>query len=83
MAGINDGATRIARFVEPASADQESRHFVNRLLCRGQTDALQRTFHQRLQSFHAQCQVRPPPITDDRVNFIQDQRARRGEDLAA
>ena len=82
MPRVNDGATRIAYFIKPAGADQESCDFCNRLLGRGQTDALQRAFHQRLQSFHAQRQVRPAPIADHSMNFIHDQSARRGEDLA-
>ena len=70
-----------ACFVHSAAADQESRDFLNGFLRRGQTDALQRTFRQRGQSFHAQRQMRAAPVIHDGVNFIHDQRAGRAQHL--
>ena len=57
MSRINNGATRIAPFVQTARADQKPRHLLDRFLRRGQTDALHRRFREGLQTFHAQRQV--------------------------
>ena len=79
---INDGAGRPPIGQQHwAVSHEESSDFIDRLLRRGQADALQGRFHQSLQSFHGQRQVRPAPVADHRVNLIDDQCANRGEHL--
>ena len=83
MAGVHDGAARVARFLQASSANQKSRHLFNRFLCRRQTDALQRPFHQGLQPFHAQRQVRTAPVADHGMDLIHNQRAHRRQHIPA
>ena len=72
-----------------AGADEKARDFVDRLLRRGQADALEpsRTAlllrAQRFETLQCQRQMRSTSRPDDRVNLVHDHRARRLQHLTA
>ena len=61
---------------------RKPRDFLDRFLRRRKTDALQRMFRQRGQTFHAQCEMRAAPVVHHGVNLIHDQRSHRAQHSA-
>jgi hypothetical protein len=93
LADLHDGCGAALR----VAADQEVRDQLNRVLRRGEADALRRLFHsgkhragrepvcatdQRVQPLQRQSEVRAALVVGDGVNLIHDDRANAREVLA-
>ncbi len=75
VTGVDDGAFG-AGFALGVGADEEARHLFDRLLRGGQTDAQQRMRHERGETFERDREMRAALVGRERVDFIDDDRAR-------
>ena len=80
---IDNRAMRRAVQFDIRGADQESGDLFDRFLRSRQPDAHEWLFHQRLQSFHRQRQMRAALVVHHRVDFINDQRTGCTQHFAA
>ena len=81
VAGIDDRA--IERGTFGRRADQEPRHLLDRLLRRGQTDAGEPPPAQNIQAFQRQREMAAALVAGERVDLVDDDRARGRQHLAA
>ena len=82
IADIDDGAVRRRVGPDRGRTDKEARDFIDGFLRRRQPDARQPPPTQCFQSFQRQRQMAAALARDHRVNFVHDDRARRGQHRA-
>ena len=82
VATVDDRTVGHAPRIDMAGADQEPRNLLDRLLRGRQADAGQAALAQRFEAFEAQGQVAAALAVGNRVDLVDDHRARAGQHQA-
>ncbi len=83
VAFVNDHTAWRPVLAQPVVAHQEAGHLLDRPLRRRESDPRQGAAGQLGQPLNAQRQVRAAPVVGQRVDLVDDQRARRAQQVAA
>src|SRR5205085_10364879 len=67
---VDDGAARVAVFVQARAADEKAGHFVDWFLCRGKADARQRAAGHFVEPLERQRQMQAALVLGNRVDLV-------------